>query len=242
MLETSRISRIGMMADTSTFSEDWLVERIGKITSSPIYKLCTKEGFGKEGMNYIRTRVFEKIAKISSDRQISTPDTINGLVEEGNAIRLFKKNNNIDKDHLVVQKLIHGKDSAFACTPDAIWLQSVVLPTDKNEQGYNVITIESKSFGAERHIMCAECITPEDVLIADPKTYWQVLDQMNVVESLYGRLIYFNQAMPEDKGGYREIPFRRTGRSLEEVDGSGTGTGRCHGEWRMECQAELHLP
>lgn len=204
MLKVSQVSDIGMLDKDSNIREEWLLNRIGKLTSSQIYKIAGKEGFGDTGKTYIRTRAFERAAKVSADKEITTPSMIAGLVEEGHSLRIFKRRHGIE--HFVVQKLINGTLPNESGTPDGLWLKSAF------EKGgvslYDAETVETKSFEPAKFMKCIEADKPEDVKKIDPSSFWQVVDQMIVADCLNGWLVYFNSQLGEDKGGYKEIPFR----------------------------------
>lgn len=214
MIKQSQISYINLL-ENGEFNEAWRLARLSKITSSQVWKLCNeKKGnpnpdFNETGMSYIRTRVFEKISKVTSDREISTVDTINGLVEEGLSLRHFMKVHGVEATNFFVfQKLIHGIDPLYSCTPDGIWVRKMV-ENPHEERQYESSPIESKSYSVIRHMACVECTTSAEIREVDYAAYIQLLDQMIICGCLTGWLIYWNQALPPNKGGYREIEFRQ---------------------------------
>lgn len=214
MLEAKRISQIGMTEERESghgqlytdISNLWRFSRLGKITASKAWTLMAPKGFGDTGMSYIRSRVYEKIAKVSSDREINTIETISGLVEEGHSLQLFMVKHKIENKLFRVQKLVYGEDDSYSCTPDGIWIKNVYEKDGQNI--FDVSTVESKSYSPERHIACVECTTPAEIREVDFKAYCQTIDQMIDVNCLTGYLVYFNSAMDKNKGGYREIEFR----------------------------------
>jgi len=207
MIKASLISGIKMVDDNCNFREEWLQSRVGKITSSPAYKLAGAKGFGDLGWGYIRTRAYEILSKVSTDKSVTTEATINGMVEEGAGLRIYKRRNNIDTGFLRVQVSINGEDQMYKSTPDGIWILSVV---DKDgETYYNAKTVEVKGFEPLRFMECIESGTAQQVKVNDPKTYWQCIDQLSVCNCLTGDLVYVNSQLGENNGGYKEIPFRQ---------------------------------
>jgi hypothetical protein len=197
MLLKSRISD----ADLST--EEWKQLRLGRFTSSNIYKICGERGLGDEGMNYIRTRVFESLSGVPTDKEFLNESAANGLVNEGFALRKFAAKMGLT--HLVVQKLIFGPDEYTSTTPDAL----IVRKGSSDGLSIDCSIAEVKSFEAAMHVLCASCETPQELRDAHKKTYWQVLDQMLVADTLEGYAIFDNPELPEDKGGHRIIHFRK---------------------------------
>jgi hypothetical protein len=207
MLNSSQLSDIKMLDENCNVREEWFSQRIGKITSSQVYKLCAPKGFGDLAWGYIRTRAYERISRVSTDKEVNTQATINGLVEEGNSLRVFMRKYEIPTGFFRVQRLINGLNQFESSTPDAIWIKNVFDVEEISH--YEVETVESKSFEALKHMECIEAERAEDVKDIDPKTYWQKIDQLVVSGALSGKLIYFNSQLPENSGGYKEIAFRQ---------------------------------
>lgn len=219
MIKQTQISPVSMTKKTisesgiefTNYNQDWLQSRIGKVTASQAYKLCAKEGWGKEGWGYIRTRAYERLSKVSSEREIITQSMIDGLVEENHAMRVYMRKYNVPVGYFRVQKLIHGEDPLFSCTPDGIhifgpgWLGS---GEDKIE-GWNCKLVEAKCYDAKNHMACIESEKPEDTKTIDVKAYWQALFQLVVSNTMDGSLLYFDQALKEDQGGFHEIQFNQ---------------------------------
>lgn len=198
MLLKSRISQIDMLEGMGV-NEHWRAARNARFTSSKASRLCKPEGLGVGGMNYIRTRVFEKISGVSSEVEFMTQASVNGLVEESFAIRKYAKQRNISA--VIVQKLIYGENDFFSSTPDAIY------PISESSDGlsYECETWEVKNYAPEKHMICIEAETPLDVRRVDPDCYWQSLDASVNCGSLIFKIIYHNSDMPEDKGGLHVI-------------------------------------
>lgn len=197
MLLKSRIS------DVDLGTENWRQNRLGRFTSSNIYKLCGERGLGDEGMTYIRTRVFESLSGVPSDKDFLNESAANGLVNEGFALRRFAAKMGLD--FLVVQKLIFGPDEFTSTTPDAI----ITRKTSSDGLSIDCTVVEVKSFEAAMHVLCASCTTPQELRAAHKKTYFQLLDQMLVADTLDGYAVFDNPDLPEDKGGQRIIHFRK---------------------------------
>jgi hypothetical protein len=207
MLNSSQLSDIKMLDENCNLREEWLSQRIGKITSSQVYKLTNPKGFGELGWGYIRTRAYERISKVSTDKEVNTQSTINGLVEEGNALRTFMRRYEIPTGFFRVQRLVNGLVPYESSTADAVWIKSVHETESGTE--YEIETIETKAFEPLKFMRCIEADTAEDVKKIDPNTFYQKIDQMIVAGALVGKLIYFNSQLPES-AGYKEIVFRQT--------------------------------
>jgi hypothetical protein len=204
MLLKSRISQIGVI-EGQNINEYWREARLACFTSSRISEICGAKGFGKEGLNYIRTRVFEAIARIPADPEINTAATIGGLVEEGSSIKAYIRRRGIEPRQVVVQKLIEGDNPMFKCTPDGLYCMN------ESTDGlyWNVEVWESKSYLAKKHMEMLELSTPADLKSANPDMFWQICDQMLNVDCLDGKGIFFHPAMPIDEGGLHVIDFRK---------------------------------
>lgn len=204
MLLKSRISQIGMIEGMS-INEEWRQMRLASFTSSRISEICGVKGFGKEGISYIRTRVFEAIARIPADPEINTAATIGGLVEEGSSIKAYIRRRGIEPRQVVVQKLIEGDNPMFKCTPDGIYCMN----ESTDGLSWNVEVWESKSYLPKKHMEMLELTSPSDLKIANPDMFWQICDQMVNVDCLDGKGLFFHPAMPIDEGGLHVIDFHK---------------------------------
>lgn len=204
MLLKSRISQIGMV-EGQNINEFWREARLSCFTSSRISELCGAKGFGKEGLNYIRTRVFEAIARIPADPEINTAATIGGLVEEGSSIKAYIRRRGIEPRQVVVQKLIEGDNPMFKCTPDGLYCMNESI----DGLSWNVEVWESKSYLAKKHMEMLELSMSIELKGANPDMFWQICDQMLNVDCLDGKGIFFHPAMPIDEGGLHVIDFRK---------------------------------
>lgn len=198
MLLKSRISNIDVHD-----LEKWRQARLSKFTSSNAWKLCQPEGFGKEGMKYIRTRVFESLSGVPAESEITTEHTANGLVNEGVALRTYAQK--VGAKFVVSQKIIYGDGEMYSCTPDGIWIKA----ESTDGLSYDGEVWQVKCYAADHHMECLMAETAEDLRKIDRKTYFQILDEMCNVDLLIGKAIYFNPELPEDKGGLHVITIRK---------------------------------
>jgi len=197
MLPIARISNAVMG------TEEWRQARLAKFTSSNIWKLCGERGLGETGLSYIRSRVFEAISGTSSEREFENESIIHGLINENWGLRAL-----MDKwqlEMLVTQKLIIGENPIFGGTPDAL----VIKAHGTDGLSYDVCPIEMKCFQAEHHMEMTECETPLHLKMADRKLYFQVLDQMELTDSLNGFAVFFHPDLPRDSGGLHIVEVRK---------------------------------
>lgn len=204
MLLKSRISNIDMSAGYGV-NEYWRTVRLAKFTSSNIWKLCSEKGFGETGMSYIRSRVFESLSGIPSETEVNTESTIHGLVEEGSAIYAAINKYGINPKQVVVQKFIYGETDMYGCTPDALYCMNA----SADDLAWNVEVWEAKCYQAVKHMEMLEIDSPQELRAVNRPVYFQTLDQMLNVDCLTGKAIFFNPALPEDKGRLHIIPFRK---------------------------------
>lgn len=213
MLLKSRISQIGMLQD-GDYNQLWKHERLGKITSSNVWKLCQEKGWGDTGLGYIRSRVHETLSGVSSDTEINTEAAINGLVQEGPALRTYIYKNGINPQQVVVQKLIYGDDPLYCCTPDGIYCMN----ESTDGLSWNVEAWEVKAYGVIKHMKCIEANgDPMALKKLNRQLFYQILDQMLNVDCLTGKVILFNSELPEDKGGLHVIPFHKMHRVVDKT-------------------------
>lgn len=209
MLLKSKITEVSMYSGEHYF-DGWLLGRLGKFTASKISCCMQQQGIKDGGMSYIRSRVFEELNGISSEKEISTEEMRWGLMYEPAALAAFAKYKNIPADEkgrvpIIVQKLVCGKDSKFGCTPDGIWIQQEY---EKPEGTMLVVSPqEVKCYQLARHLKCIVCDTPEKIKSVDPDSFWQLIMQMDECDALVGYLIYFYPNLKY--GGLRVIEFRK---------------------------------
>ncbi len=197
MLLKSRISNIPLG------SEEWKQARLSRLTSSNWHKLMGEKGLGDTGMAYIRSRVFESLSGVPAEQDILNEGVAHGLVYERKAAEEVKRIKGFE--FVATQVFIYGADPKESTTPDGL----VIRKESSDELYYEVSTIETKAFQVDRHMKCVECESPQDIKKEDPKTYWQVLHQLHVVDALNGYLAYYHPDLPLDKGGIRIIEFRK---------------------------------
>ena len=191
MLKKSKISKIEIG------SEIWKVERLGKFTSSNIWKIMGDRGFGETGLNYIKTRVGECMTGISSEKEFLDNDSLRwGLFHEAEAVNKFGLSKGLP--YIVCQKLIVDGDK-FGGTPDGI----IVLSESPDELEYKVETLEVKCPPTyDNYITLFLCETTADLKRFRKEYYWQVLDQMLLCESIIG---YFMCYHPDFKSGNMNV-------------------------------------
>jgi hypothetical protein len=194
------------MLDGLNISEQWRQARLSMFTSSNIWKLCGEKGFGETGINYIRSRVFESIAKIPSEPEINTESTIHGLVEETWGMRAHMFKMAIDSKRVVTQKLIYGDNPMFGGTPDGIYC----INESSDQLSWNVEVWEVKCYQALKHMESLEFENPQDVKAGNRQLYFQLLDNMLNATTLVGQAIFFHPAMPLEEGGLHVVEFRKT--------------------------------
>jgi hypothetical protein len=211
MLKKSKISNIEIHSD------EWHKGRLAKFTSSGAYNLM---GTGYD--RYVRLKVGEAItglsraSGLSGTGEINTEHTMWGSEYEEEAVR--KLGIKLGVDFLIVQKLISEEGSRFGSTPDGLKVNRV-SPDDTE---YEVEPIEVKCPPTfDNYLLLWECETPSDLKVARKEYYWQVLDQMDICDSLIGhfaayhpdfksgnmRHIVFNLMRPEEKKGQKTFPL-----------------------------------
>lgn len=198
MLLKSRISNV----DAHDL-ERWRQTRLSKITSSNAWKLAQPEGFGKEGLKYIRSRVFESLSGVPAESEITNEYTASGLVNEGVALRKYAQK--VGAEFVISQKIIFGDHEMYSSTPDGLWIKS------ESEDGlsYNGEGWQVKCYAPDHHMECLMAETAEDLRKIDRKTYFQVLDEMSNVDFLTWKVIYYNPDLPEDWGGLHVITIQK---------------------------------
>jgi hypothetical protein len=196
MLNKAHISRIKPMSD------EWLMARRGKLTSSEIHFITGKEFWTTGCQSYIYRKVGEMLTGVPATSEINTEATVHGLINEANAIRKFAKLYSFK--YIVCQQLIAIPGSRFGSTPDGI----IVLNESMDEEMYNVSTAEVKCPPTYANfISLSLCKTPQDLKAENKQYYWQVLDQMDNCDCMNG---YFITYHPEFKAGNMNvIEFRK---------------------------------
>lgn len=188
------------ISNIEIWSEEWFAGRLGKFTSSMIYTLMGEKPFTTGAMSYIMERVGEDVSGVPAKQEVDNESTRWGILYEGDAIKKFGEKMGLT--FLVVQKLITAPGSRFGSTPDALWI--------KKEYGdsYEVSNAEIKCYPSYSHfISCILCDTPEQLKKADPKLYWQTIDQMDNCDCLVGYAVLFHPLMKA--GGFKTMEFRK---------------------------------
>jgi hypothetical protein len=209
MLLKSKITDVPMYSGEHYF-DGWLLGRLGKFTASKISCCMQPKGLGDGAMTYIRSRVFEELNGISSEKEVSTEEMQWGLKYEMDALKAFVKHKDIPIDEkgrvpIIVQKLVSDKDSKFGCTPDGIWVQQEFEKEDGT--WLKVAPQEVKCYQLARHLKCIVCDTPKKIMATDPDAAWQLIMQMDECDALEGYLIYYYPGLKY--GGLRVIHFRK---------------------------------
>lgn len=204
MLLKSRISQIGMI-EGGDVNYLWKQARLALITSSNVWKICGEKGFGETGIGYIRSRVFESLSGVSSETEITTEATAQGLVQEGPALRKYIAKRQINPKQVVVQKMIYGSMPMTACTPDGLYC----INESTDGLSWNVEVWECKAYQCLKHMENIEADNSQQLKAVNRSLYFQVLDQMLNVDCLIGRAILFNSELPEQQGGHHVIDFNK---------------------------------
>jgi len=196
MLNKAHISKIKPMSD------EWMVARRGKLTSSENHNLASDKFMTVGCRNYIYRKVGELLTNVTATSDLSTEATIHGLITEAEAVQKFARVYKFQ--YIICQQLISIPGTKYGSTPDGI----IVLNESLDEQMYNVRTVEVKCpFTYANYIALALCKTPQDLKAENKEYYWQVLDQMDNCDCMHG---YFVAYHPDFKSGnFHVIEFRK---------------------------------
>jgi putative phage-type endonuclease len=200
MLKKENISK------AQIYTDDWQQCRRGKFTSSKISCLMGEKGLSSGAYTYIDQKLGEEMTGhvVSEDEMpLDDENTVWGNTYEPKAIELFHSKNKIQ--FLVTQKLIHAPNTRFSSTPDAIWVHGEA----SNQLEYNVSTLEVKCPRKfHRFNKLFRCKKPQDLLSAEPKYFWQVIDQMDNCDSAVGYFAVYHPLYPEGCN-FRQIQFKK---------------------------------
>lgn len=203
MLPLSRISEI------IPYSKEWYVNRLAKMTSSPISCICAPKGIGEGGLTYIRNKVSEAITGKSTERNITTEAIIWGIENEPKAIQYWRSvtpgvHRHITDTHIVFNEY-------FSSTPDALVMMNEKLVFSEDGEFLNCETLESKSYMTPSvHMAHVECQTAKELKALNPKIFWQIISQIHWAGVTRGRAIFFHPDFPEGSP-YRlgEVIFKK---------------------------------
>ena len=196
MLNKDHISRITPMSD------EWLMARKGKLTSSEIYNILSDKFWTTGCQSYIYRKVGELLTGIPATSEINTEATIHGLINEANAIKKFARLYKFK--YVVCQQLIALPGTKYGSTPDGI----IVMNESMNEQMYNVMTAEVKCPPTYANFIALSlCKTPQDLKYENKQYYWQVLDQMDNCDCMKGFFITYHPDFTA--GNMNVIEFRK---------------------------------
>lgn len=187
MLKKSKISGVKILSD------EWYSNRLGKFTSSEIYRLINDSTI----TGYVREKVGEELTGRSAKGEIDTEATRWGGFHEADAIKKFGQFKELD--FVVTQQLVCDTESRFGSTPDGL----IVIRQSPDETEYEVETVEVKcppTFA--NYIGLFECNDPLQLKKENAQYYWQVLDQMDNCEALSA---YFVAYHPDFKRGNMKI-------------------------------------
>jgi hypothetical protein len=199
MLKKENISRVQI------YSDEWQMQRRGKFTSSKIVCFMGEKGLTTGAFTYIDQKLGEEMTghAISDEDEIEDENTAWGNQYEPIAIGEFHIRNKVE--FLVTQKLIHAPNSRYSSTPDAIWVHGLA----SNQEEYNVSTLEVKCPRKfHRFNKLYRCNTPHDLLKAEPRYFWQVIDQMENCDSAIGYFAAYHPLYPA-KCNFKQIQFKK---------------------------------
>lgn len=206
MLDITKIQSCAVHA------EDWHKARLGKITASQIGKIMSEKShegvFTKGAITYIEEVAHEYITGEPYHEEIFTKDIEWGNAHEVEAIQYFQKITDAAilraEDSWDTHKLIIH-DEVFGATPDAL----ILVNPDKvfNDAGthINVRSLEVKC-PRKRFIKYYKCITPGDLLKADPLYYFQKMAQMEFGGDAVGYWAVYHPLYPNKM---RIIEFKK---------------------------------
>jgi hypothetical protein len=196
MLNKAHISKIKPMSD------EWMVARRGKLTSSENHNLASDKFMTVGCRNYIYRKVGELLTNVTATGELNTEATIHGLVNEAEAVQKFARV--FQFKYVICQQLISIPGTKYGSTPDGI----IVLNESMDEQMYNVRTVEVKCpITYANFIALAMCKTPQDLKSENKEYYWQVLDQMDNCDCMHGYFVVYH---PDFKAGnFHVIEFRK---------------------------------
>jgi hypothetical protein len=195
MLLKSSITKIRIHSD------EWYQARLGKLTSSEIYKIMGSKGINSDtALNYVHSKVGEELTGLPCKDDIDTPATRHGNLYESEALTKFAVLKGLSL--MVTQCLVSIEGSRFSCTPDAI------IPLQETVDSYSVETVEAKCPSSyDGYIKLFLCNTALDVLEAKKEYFWQVVDQMDNCDALNGYLVIYQPMFKA--GSIKIIPFRK---------------------------------
>lgn len=200
MLLKTKISEHQLSLDP-VLNEKYNAARLGKFTASRISCCMMPKGIGDGGLSYIRSRIWEDLSGVTSDKDVSTEEMQWGLEYERTALKEFGELKGLD--YILTQRLVFEPGTKFGCTPDGLWVKS----ESSDKLSYEVSTIEVKCYQPANHMKCVVCATPEEIRDKDFSAYCQTIMQMDECGALVGYLCYFNPML--NHGRLRVIEFRK---------------------------------
>lgn len=196
MLNKAHISKIKPMSD------EWMVARRGKLTSSENHNLASGNFMTTGCRSYLYRKVGELLTNVTATSELNTEATIHGLMNEAIAVQKFAQVYGFK--YIICQQLIAIPGTKFGSTPDGI----IVLNESLDEQMYNVRNIEVKCpITYANFIALSLCKTPQDLKAENKEYYWQVLDQMDNCDCMIGYFVVYH---PDFRAGnFHVIEFRK---------------------------------
>lgn len=200
MLKVEHISEVKVLKDEPVYRNEWKMAKLAKFSSSKASVLMGEKQDTIGALSYIYEKVGEEISGQPAHTEIDNESTRWGLIHEADGTK--KLGEALGVEFLVTQTLITIPGTRFGSTPDAIW------PIKKYGDAWDVETGEIKCYPSySRMIRCMLCDTPADVKKADPDAYWQVIDQVDMCDSMRGNLGYYHPAF---RGvNFKLIRFRK---------------------------------
>jgi hypothetical protein len=199
MLELSKISH------SSVYTEDWITQRLGKITASQFGKLIGDKSdvgvFTKTAITYIEGLAGEIFTNSMDYGNAMEPEAIVYFCEKLGLHPLINTDAN-DTHRLIIN------DEYSGCTPDALIskYQDANKLFDESGTKIKVTPLEVKCPPMHhRFIKLFKCITPLNLKHTEPIYFWQVITQMNFCSSLLGYFGAYNPLFPNG----RLIEFRQ---------------------------------
>lgn len=181
---------------------EWLTLRLKKITSSKVVVLLGDSLKTKGAVSYMEQKVGEMLSGQSDEDKFETEHTIWGVTYEPPMLRRFQQEK--QAEFFVTNTMIHAEGTMFSSTPDGIWIHA------ENSDGlsYNVSTVEGKCPKKySRYNELYRLNAPEELQKAEPKYFWQVIDQMDNAGAAKGYFAIHHPLYPPECD-FKSMEFR----------------------------------
>jgi hypothetical protein len=184
---------------------EWDIFWTGKISSSQVSCITSKEEIADGGLNYLLFKAMERfcnVKKTTVKEEINEEDDYEwGIKYEPEALARYCEIMNCG--NLLRHKIVESKDKNSATIPDGLILHP-------HEDEFVSVTVEAKCPKTyHRFYRGLNCKTPEDIKQFDRAHYWQTIDQMLVCSAYTGYIIYYHPHFPEPVN-YNIVSFNRT--------------------------------